>query len=206
MSNEMLTYDEVFHYHEMDVGVVYGEQGILLIKTGAGGSIRGRGDKYLQLARHVHEMHGFAAFTVTTGAMPLVEAEMEHAIEIVTRYRESLGRAVPVYFFGMSKGALEGAACLYRYGIVGRALLINMPLMINWHKSKAGIEQFTGESITVVFSTRDPSYRYSEIMQGVKNDRVRLYIDEGKDHAYDGDEARLIECSDKFLFYEKRLC
>ena len=143
----MLSYDEAFHYQEMDVGAIYGEHGILLIKTGAGGSIRGRGDKYLHLVRHAQEMYGFAAFTVTTGSMPQVETEMKQAMEIVSRYRTYLGRDVPVYFFGMSKGALEGAVCLYRYDIVSRALLINMPLMINWHKSKAGFEQFTGEKI-----------------------------------------------------------
>ena len=43
---QMLSYDEAFHYQEMDAGAIYGEHGILLIKTGAGGSIRGRGDKY----------------------------------------------------------------------------------------------------------------------------------------------------------------
>ncbi len=201
MSNETLTYDEAFHYHEMDVGAIYGKQGILLIKTGAGGSIHGRDDKYLHLARYAHDMHGFASFTVTTSPLPQVDTEMEHAMEIVTRYREYLSRMVPVYFFGMSKGALEGATCLCCYGFVSRALLINMPLMINWHKSKAGIEQFTGESITAVFSTHDPSYRYSKIMQCIKNDRGRLYIDEGKGHTYDGDEARLIELSERFLFY-----
>ena len=198
---QMLSYDEAFHYQEMDVGAIYCEHGILLIKTGAGGSIRGRGDKYLHLVRHAQEMYGFAAFTVTTGSMPQVETEMKQAMEIVSRYRTYLGRDVPVYFFGMSKGALEGAVCLYRYDIVSRALLINMPLMINWHKSKAGFEQFTGESITTVFSTRDPSYRYSEIMQCVKNDRVQLYIDKDKNHSYDGAEAKLIELSERFLFY-----
>lgn len=80
-------------------------------------------------------------------------------------------------------------------------VLVNCPLMINWHKTSAGILCFSGEWATFVFGSLDPSCRYSELIRMTEgeNPRARLEIVEGQDHYFSKDGCELGDLAEKYL-------
>lgn len=82
----------------------YGENKLVFIKTGKGGTVRGHEDKYLKLSEFIHENFGW---NVIVSANPLdSKADLEKEIEEVAKEITPVDR---IYYIGMSDGALVGA-------------------------------------------------------------------------------------------------
>ena len=97
-----------------------------------------------------------------------------------------------IYYFGDSNGGVLGARYAYLYPNIKRALLINPPLFISYHKLKDGMLKFTGDKMTFVYGTLDPSYKFVEILDNVDNDKISYVVLENKDHNL-ADDIELLE-------------
>lgn len=61
-----------------------------------------------------------------------------------------------------------------------------MPLMINYHKTKAALDKFTDTEVLFVYGDLDPSFKYVPFLQTRYRDRFMIRICEGADHNFRG--------------------
>ena len=145
-------------------GIIKGSTITVFIKAGRGGSIYGRGNKYLDIARQINLQKGY---TVIISANP-PESE-SRLVEEIAFLRENGFALEEIYYVGMSNGANIGARFGYLIPEISRMLLINGPLMINWPQIKHGIESFQGSQALMVYGEKDPSFSYFGLLELIKN-------------------------------------
>ena len=179
---------------------------LVFIKTGWGGTIYGKDNKYLKLAAEIKDKF---EYSVAVSANPSdsicdLNEEIEAAISQLTTYDK-------IIFIGVSNGALVGAQQGWKDPRIDAMLLIHGPLMINWHKTKKGIENFNGY-VRFLYGDLDPSYSYVELLNLIESDNYEYRILEGVDHVFSGVEQRMVDEIMDFLgeVYEddffKRVC
>ena len=78
-------------------------------------------------------------------------------------------------------------------------LLVNGPIMINWPKTKKGIERFQGEKVELIYGMKDPSYRYYDILDCINSNKLVCTAIEGADHNFTGMEDILENKMKEFI-------
>ena len=71
--------------------------------------------------------------------------------------------------------------------------------MINWPKTKRGIERFEGEFVEMIYGTKDPSYGYYEILNCINSSKFKCRTVEDADHNFKGMEKVLEELIVEFV-------
>ena len=189
---------EYFEYKELKYGLIKGSNLVLLIKVGSDGTIDGYNNKYLNIAIKTNNLYGATVIVCNNPH----ELEPSYNIGLTMEIVNSLFKEdYQVYYMGHSAGALQGAWYGYKYDVIKRMLLINSPLMFNLHKFKEGITKFNGNNIEIVYGSLDQSYRYTELLKPLLNDRVKLTIIDNKDHHFSGEQNDFIDLPIKYLFY-----
>ena len=180
----MKQYDKVI---EKQFGIIKGEKYLVFIKTGRGGSIEGFENKYLNICSFLFEKYGY---TFVVSANPKDSAcDLEEEIKCISKY---IGDYKEIFFVGISNGASIGAAQCRKIEKIKDAILINAPLMINFHKIKEGAKKFRGNNMYFLYGEDDPSCRYIEILDSIKNTACKYKIIKGEGHDF----------SKKSLIYE----
>ncbi len=195
-----MDYGATIIYKGVNFGVMEGNNGLLIIKTGSGGTIYGHENKYLTLAKKIQSQYSFGVI-VSDNPVELFAADnMAVTMLVAKKYWEdnSLEKA---YYFGVSKGAQYGAMYAYQYDWVTKWLLLNMPLMINWHRSRAGLEKLLPtQRMTMLWGDRDPSYKYIELIDTIKGKNITKVILPGVDHMLSGVAEEFVKLLEKYLF------
>ena len=107
----------------------------------------------------------------------------------------------PVSYFGVSKGGQYGAMYGYRYPFVQKWLLLNLPVMINWHKSRAGLMKMSEEQeVTMIFGERDPSYPYAELIDLMRKENIKRVTIPNEDHTFSHAIDEFLRLPEQFLF------
>lgn len=188
-----------FYNRVIQYGIIKGNNKILLIKPGQDGSLLGYKNKYYNLAKYVNEKYGF---TVICSNNPYEKPfnPLKDAYDVIKEYvKEENYNSFEIYYFGNSIGALLGARHLHLYEEVKRALLINPPMNISYHKTKDGIVKFKGEKMAFVFGSLDPSSKYVELLDLIDNDNLEYHLIEGEDHNLSKNTVSLEYLVDKCL-------
>ena len=160
-------------------GIIQGEKYLVFIKTGRGGSIEGFENKYLDICSLLFEKYGYT-FVVSANPKDSV-CDLEEEIKSVDKY---VGDYKEIYFVGISNGASIGAAQCSKIEKIKNAVLINAPLMINFHKIKEGAKKFRGNNMYFLYGEDDPSCRYIEILDSIKNTACKYKIIKGEGHDF----------------------
>lgn len=160
-------------------GIIKGEKNIVFIKTGRGGTIEGFENKYLNICSLLFEKYGYT-FVVSANTKDSV-CDLEEEIKSVDKY---VGDYKEIYFVGISNGASIGVAQCSKIERIRNAVLINAPLMINFHKIKEGAQNFRGERMYFLYGENDPSFRYIEILNSIKNTACKYKIIKGEGHDF----------------------
>ena len=172
----MKQYDKVI---EKQFGIIKGEKYLVFIKTGRGGSIKGFENKYLNICSFLFEKYGY---TFVVSANPKDSAcDLEEEIKCISKYT---GDYKEIFFVGISNGASIGAAQCRKIEKIKNAILINAPLMINFHKIKEGAKKFRGNNMYFLYGEDDPSFRYIEILNSIKNTACKYKIIKGEGHDF----------------------
>ncbi len=172
----MKKYDKVIG---KQFGIIKGEKYMVFIKTGRGGSIEGFENKYLNICSLLFEKYGYT-FVVSANPKDSV-CDLEEEIKCISKY---VGDYKEIFFVGISNGASIGAAQCRKIEKIKNAVLINAPLMINFHKIKKGTEKFRGDSMYFLYGEEDPSFRYIEILSSIKNNACKYKIIKGEGHDF----------------------
>ena len=175
-------------------GVIRGGDEIVFIKTGLGTERILPDSKYAVMARRLHEGDGCSVIVATNPHDG--ESHAEHDRAVLERYvsEQEIGNPA-VFFFGNSNGCIKGLelpACGISFR---RMVLVNMPLMINFHKTKEYIARIPQTHILAVFGERDPSVSYVPFLEG-RFENVRVLTASGADHNFKGMEDEFIGLSD----------
>jgi len=160
-------------------GIIQGEKYLVFIKTGRGGSIEGFENKYLSICSFLFEKYGYT-FVVSANPKDSV-CDLEEEIKSVDKY---VGDYKEIYFVGISNGASIGVAQCSKIERIRNAVLINAPLMINFHKIKEGAQKFRGDNMYFLYGEADPSFRYIEILNVIKNTACKYKIIKGEGHEF----------------------
>ena len=188
IATEKSDYDKVIHSQFEDIavidyGIIKGNETIVFIKAGQYGTIYGYKNKYLKMAKAINEKYGYTVICLSNpfnGKNPL-----DNAMKVIDDYcKENKLKDYTIYYMGHSNGALIGAWYGINYPRIKRMLLVNGPIQHNWHKTKNNIKKFSGEKMVFVYGSLDPSYQYTELIQLLSNDKVKLEIIEGEDHNF----------------------
>ncbi len=149
----------------INYGIVFGNNDIVFIKSGAGGSHIGYENKYLKMAKKIHDKDGA---TVICASNPSDELSLKYDEEIIAEFIKNL-KASSVKFIGASRGAYLGLTYLSEKIDFSKLLLINMPLMLNFHKSTKALY---GKNVTFVYGQLDPSASYIPFLKRYCEDIV----------------------------------
>ena len=186
----ILKFDEVI---DNKYGIIKGSGDVFFIKTGVLDSIYGHQNKYLKMAKRINYNFGLTVIV----AANLSDMNLDDDFDNLASY---LG-GNDIYFMGISNGAMQGIQKEYNNYNVKQMLLVNLPLMINLHKTKDGIRNYKGK-LTFVFGSKDPSFNYLPLIQDFRN--VNVVIVPGQDHNFSkGDE--FLYLPDKYLFNDYRV-
>ena len=173
----------------LNYGVIAGNEKIVFIKAGAGGSHTGYENKYLRLAHALHDKDGS---TVICASNPSDEFSRKYDAVILRDITENT-LCPTIKFIGASRGATLGLTELSEQFHFEKLLLINIPLMLNFHKT---IKAIKDKNILFVFGERDPSVSYIPFL---KRYTENIMIIEGADHQFKGQTEELIRLSEFHL-------
>ena len=81
-----MDYDAFLSFHGVEFGLMEGTDGLLIVKTGSGGTIYGRENKYLTLATRIMERHNVSVM--------VSDNPLEIAPESATTLWKSLPRKI----------------------------------------------------------------------------------------------------------------
>ena len=194
-------YDAFLSFHGVEFGLMEGTDGLLVVKTGSGGTIYGHENKYLTLAARIAERHNVSVIVSDNPLELAPEENMSITMSVAADYISSRKEEMPVSYFGVSKGGQYGAMYGYRYPFVQKWLLLNLPVMINWHKSRAGLMKMSEEQeVTMIFGERDPSYPYAELIDLMRKENIKRVTIPNEDHTFSHAIDEFLRLPEQFLF------
>lgn len=163
-------------------GIVFGTNVLVYIKTGNGGNIYGYENKYQKIANRIYDELGYAVLVAANPAEEQcnLQNEMGNIFDTFGIYNTF----DDIIYIGFSDGANIGAQQGYLIPEIKRMLLINGPLMINFHKTKYGICAFENEKIKMVYGKQDPSYKYVGLLDSIDSRILLVNILENIDHNF----------------------
>lgn len=198
----MKNYEEEFNIDigdkNINVGIISGDNLIVVIIPGQNSDIYGYENRYLKLSNKINTKYG-ASVIIFSNPFQL-ENPMEYLMDVIKDYASRFN-SYRLYFFGFSKGANIGAQYATKERGFTRMVLINGPLMINFHKTKEGISNFKGERISFVYGSLDPSFKYMGLLTLEEKDNVKTEVLENLDHNVK-DESVFLNLVDDYLFYD----
>lgn len=183
-------------------GIIKGNNKILFIKPGQDGSLVGYKDKYYNLAKYINKKYGM---TVISSNNPYIKPynPLDDAMQVINAYVKEMNYdEYEVYYLGNSCGGMLGARYSYLYSCIKNALLINPPLMINFHKMKDGVEEFDGKKLVFIYGSKDPSMNLIGLLDVIENKKVAYDIIEGEDHNFSKNKCSLEYLVEKYLINE----
>ena len=188
-----MQYDGTLQLGGIDYAFVHGDHRIVFIKAGLGGSCTGEADKYLLMARRLQERYGCS---VIVAANPNDgKSHVDADGQVIERYVSDRGiGSYELYLLGNSNGCIKVLALAAAGVACCRMVLVNMPLMIDFHKTKRYIAALSQTEILAVYGARDPSAPYVPFLEGrFANLRVRIVA--GADHNFHGMTHEFIDLS-----------
>ena len=190
-------YELITGKNNLTYGTICGNEIIVFIKAGLGGSIYGYENKYLQIAESLNKIFKCTVITSPNDKKIDFNSEMEFIKEYAVQHSIM---NYEIYYFGHSNGALIGLWEAYNYAEIKRLLLINAPLCMNPHKTIEGIKKFSGEKMILLYGDKDQSIHFVEQFSELSNEKVRFEIIKDADHYFSNKLELFMSLPNKYLF------
>ncbi len=185
---------------KLEYAIFFGNENIVFIKTGAGGSVRGYENKYLKMARRVHERIGA---TVICASNP--DAKHETFDEQKIRWVASeLGfEKFNLYLWGTSDGAYQNLSLAKRFDETKKWIGVNSSFIV-FSDFEEKIQNLIGVKKILVYGTKDDEYDvvFPALMAKEDENRKILFI-QGADHRFSDMLPEFIQTID--LVYEEEM-
>lgn len=177
---------------KIEYGILEGGKSVVFIKAGSGGTYRGEGEKYLRFAEYLRGKYGVSVVCASNPE----ECRSSFAADASVLSRFYGGE---LYLWGTSNGAFK---CLDLAETLGfcKAVLVNMPLMINFYKNKERLKKLPSGRIAFAYGENDASMRFTPFLASLGCELVSL---SGAGHTLDITEEER-ELFGKLLFEEEK--
>lgn len=171
----------------IEYGLMHGNNRVVMIKAGAGGSYTGYEEKYLKMARLLHDTYGCTVLCLSNYAS---DSFARGDVTVIRELIAEMGGEVELYYIGNSNGSTQGLLTATKYFAFRRMVLVNMPLMLNFHRIKEALTRADTE-IRFVYGEKDPSISYVPFLRnaGQKEGnlaRAEIVTVKGADHNFSG--------------------
>lgn len=170
---------------------IKGDKRVVVIKAGLGGNYSGYENKYLQISRILNEKYGVTVICISNPAEAGAEVRDTDVISTVLAELNIEGEELS--FVGVSNGAFKGLELAANTLAIKHLLLVNMPLMVNYHKTLKYISTANATEITLACSERDPSYNYIPFLELKHFPNLKIVRVPGADHRFVGMLTEFIE-------------
>ena len=172
---------------KIEYGLIHGNSRIVIIKAGAGGNYIGAEEKYLKMARLLHDTCGCTVLCLSNYANDSFE---RGDAAVIRELIADMGGEVELYYVGNSNGSTQGLLSATKYFGFRRMVLVNMPLMLNFHKIKEALSR-ADTKIRFVYGEKDPSISYVPFLRNASAKegslaRAEIVTVDGADHNFAG--------------------
>lgn len=172
---------------KIEYGILRGGENTVFIKAGRGGTYRGAEDKYLRFALYLREKYGASVVCASNpdgcknSCMEDVSVLQEHA---------SAFCEAKFYLFGYSDGGFKCIDAAEKLPLK-KAVLANMPLMINFYKTKERMKKLGGACFAFAYGELDPSFKYTPFLRSFEESRLEILKKTGHTIAFTPEECEL---------------
>ena len=195
--NSKIGYDEIIVSNDIQYGIINGiKKHVFYIKVGNGGSITGYENKYLKIAISANKKYGFSVIVASTPTDINDYFNISNDINVINKCFND----PKVYAMGHSRGGAIINNYSYKFPNIERILIVNAPLMINFHKIKNGLLNFSGKSLVYIYGTEDPSFIYVELLIKHKTNGVRIVKLNNINHDFTDNLETFCELPERYLF------
>lgn len=173
----------------IEYGVILGNEKIVFIKCGLLGSLRGYHDKYLKVAKKLNKEYGYTVVCSTNPDLGKID-QLQLGINFITNLAKDNNLLnFEIYYMGNSLAGMYGAKYGYLHQEIKKMLLINAPLLKNVDLLLSGLRKFNGTKAVLVYGEYDPSFKNTELLNLVSNDKVFVEIIKNADHNFTNQEV-----------------
>lgn len=197
-------YDEikVIKYNieiNIEYGIINGIKDVFLIKTDYDDNLYGLDNKYVKMARKVHDELGVIVIVCNTPSKVKEDNSLDFDIDFINdnfKYNN-------IYALGYLKGAYTLLSYSYKYNSIKRVMGINPPILYNLHLLKEGIRRFNNEY--VYFINTKETLRNDELdtIKEIKNDKLLLIEISNMDSKFTNNTNVFIELPFKYMIDKK---
>lgn len=184
---DLVIENEIDLERKIEYGIIKGNEKIFFVKVGQNGNILGFEEKYLRMANKINKEKGYTV--IVSSNMYLDEKIFNHDMDFIDKYcgNNKLNN-YEICYFGNSNGAMLGIIKGYTCTKITKMILINSPLMVNWHKLKHGLDNLKNKEVHLIYGEKDPSYFYLKRFEPIMKDNheIKLKIIVGADHNFQG--------------------
>lgn len=189
-------YKVIYDGNEVECGCVLGNDKVVYIKAGMGGSHLGYEDKYLKIATRLHDKYDCSVICVSNPVPLPISVDKKILCEFINVNGINNSE---IFFFGHSNGGVKGLELAANGVAFKRMVLVNMPLMLNFHKTVQWINASPETNIVAVYGEKDPSYQYIPFLQTKNFQNVEIVKIADADHNFKGMIKEFIVLADKVM-------
>lgn len=177
----------------LEYGIIHGNNTIVIIKSGTGGSFHGYEDKYLKMAQMLNDINGCTVLCTSN----IDKASFEkYDIKVINNVISKFNETPTLYYIGISNGAVQGIMSAAKHFNFAHYLLINMPLMINFHRLMRDMEQISSK-MTFIYGEKDPSCFYIPLLENRIKENSKIEVISNADHQFRGMTDEFIALANK---------
>lgn len=183
---------------KVEYEIIFGNENIVFIKTGAGGNVRGYKNKYLQMARRVYERIGATVICASNPDVSHVNFDEE---EIRWVASERGFESFNLCFWGTSDGAYQNLSLAKRFPKTAKWIGVNSSF-ITFADFEEKLQDLPCMKKILVYGTEDDEYDVVFPALTTKKDENRkFHFIEGADHRFSDMLPQFIQTID-FIYNE----
>ncbi len=181
----------------IEVGYLFGNEKIVFVKAGLGGTYLGYDNKYLKIAQLLNDRYGCSVICASNPNDKNcgIDADRKTLLNYISKNKIAKPE---LYFFGHSNGCVKGLELASTKVCFRKMILVNMPLMINFHKTLKLISNIPDTNILAVYGETDPSTPYISFLEG-KHSNISILRVPDADHNFKGKLDEFIGISEYLM-------
>lgn len=168
---------------KIDYGIVYGNEKIVFIKTGADGNILGYQDKYPKMAHRVHQRLGSTVICASNPDAEYAAQEVADKAMIAKVAADSGFADYEIYFVGTSDGGYQNLRLAQQVPQTKKILGINASL-IDTDDLAAHLKKLSYVEKVLVYGTKDEAFHCIPILQAAGCENLEIITVEGANHEF----------------------
>lgn len=166
---------------EVEYEIIFGNEKIVFIKAGAGGSARGRENKYLNMARRIHDLIGATVICASNPDVPHEELD-EQEIRRVASERGI--ERFELYLWGTSDGGYRNIFLAKRFSETMKWIGVNSSF-ITLADFEEKLHELPSVKKILVYGTEDDEYDVVfPILRTKEEENLKILFIEGADHCF----------------------